>query len=87
MPAAVRARFPFDAVRDGAFANFSDGRTLDGLEADSVSGHHPFSDLTRDFSPEQKRRVESIKAELVAEMNPPPPSANPNTTSPKGADE
>ena len=33
-----------------------------------MSGHHPFSNLTRDFSPERKRRIESIKADLVAQM-------------------
>ena len=33
-----------------------------------MSGHHPFSNLTRGLSPERRRRVESIKAELVAEM-------------------
>ena len=32
-----------------------------------MSGHHPFSNLTRDFSPERRRRVESVKADLVAQ--------------------
>ena len=33
-----------------------------------MGGHHPFHNLTRDFSPEEKRRVAAIKAELVAQM-------------------
>ena len=33
-----------------------------------MSGHHPFDNLTRDFSPERKRRIAAIKAELVAKM-------------------
>lgn len=33
-----------------------------------MSGHHPFSNLTRGFSPERRRRVESIKADLTAQM-------------------
>ena len=32
-----------------------------------MSGHHPFSNLTRGFSPERRRRVESIKADLTAQ--------------------
>ena len=32
-----------------------------------MSGHHPFSNLTRGFSPERRRRVESVKADLVAQ--------------------
>lgn len=30
-----------------------------------MSGRHPFSKLTEGFSPEQRRRVESIKARLL----------------------
>ena len=33
-----------------------------------MSGRHSFSELTRDFGPERKRRVEAIKSELQAEM-------------------
>ena len=33
-----------------------------------MSGHHSFHNLTRDFSPERKRRIAAIKAELVAQM-------------------
>ena len=33
-----------------------------------MSGHQSFSELTKDFSPERKRRVEAIKSELLAEM-------------------
>lgn len=32
-----------------------------------MSGHHPFSNLTRDFSPERRRRVESVKADFAAQ--------------------
>lgn len=32
-----------------------------------MSGHHPFSNLTRDFSPERWRRVESVKADFAAQ--------------------
>ena len=33
-----------------------------------MSGRHPFSDLTNDFSPARRRRVDSRKAELRAAM-------------------
>ena len=33
-----------------------------------MSGRHPFSELTRDFTPERRRRVDDMKRELVAEM-------------------
>ena len=33
-----------------------------------MSGRHPFSDLTRDFTPERRRRIDDIKRELLAEM-------------------
>ena len=33
-----------------------------------MSGHHPFSDLTRDFTPERRRSIEAMKRELLAEM-------------------
>ncbi len=33
-----------------------------------MSGHHPFRELTKDFSPERRRRVDALKAELRAEM-------------------
>ncbi len=33
-----------------------------------MSGRHPFSGLTRDFTPERRRRVDDMKRELVAEM-------------------
>ena len=32
-----------------------------------MSGHHPFSELTKDFTPERRRRIESMKAELLAD--------------------
>ena len=30
-----------------------------------MSGHHPFSNLTKGFSPERWRRVDSIRARLL----------------------
>lgn len=33
-----------------------------------MSGRHPFSKLTGDFTPERRRRVDEIKRELRAEM-------------------
>ena len=33
-----------------------------------MSGRHPFSELTKGFSPERRRRVDALKAELRAEM-------------------
>ena len=33
-----------------------------------MSGRHPFSELTKDFTPERRRRVDEIKRELLAEM-------------------
>ena len=33
-----------------------------------MSGRRPFRELTRDFSPERKRSIESEKAQLLAEM-------------------
>ena len=33
-----------------------------------MSGRHPFCELTRDFAPERRRRVDDMKRELLAEM-------------------
>ena len=33
-----------------------------------MSGHCPFSELTKDFTPERRRRIEAKKAELRAAM-------------------
>lgn len=33
-----------------------------------MAGHRPFSDLTKDFSPEQRRRIDEEKRELLREM-------------------
>ena len=33
-----------------------------------MSGHRPFSELTKDFTPERRRRIDDIKRELIAEM-------------------
>ncbi len=33
-----------------------------------MSGHRPFQDLTKDFAPQRRRRIEAIKGELLAEM-------------------
>ena len=32
-----------------------------------MSGRHSFSDLTKDFTPERRRRISEMKAELLAE--------------------
>ena len=33
-----------------------------------MSGHHPFSNLTKDFTPERRRRIEAMKDELRADI-------------------
>ena len=33
-----------------------------------MSGRHPFSELTEDFTPERRQRIDDIKSELLAEM-------------------
>ncbi len=33
-----------------------------------MTGRHPFSELTKDFTPERRRRVDEVKRELLAEM-------------------
>lgn len=33
-----------------------------------MSGHRPFRELTKDFTPEQRQRVDAIKRELRAEL-------------------
>ncbi len=33
-----------------------------------MSGRHPFSELTRDFTPERRHRIAEMKRELLAEM-------------------
>ena len=33
-----------------------------------MSGRHPFSELTRDFTPERRRRIDDTKRELLTEM-------------------
>ena len=33
-----------------------------------MSGHHPFSNLIKDFTPERRRRIEAMKAELRADI-------------------
>ena len=33
-----------------------------------MSGHHPFSELTKDFTPERRRRIDAMKRELLTEM-------------------
>ena len=33
-----------------------------------MSGRRPFSDLTKDFSPERRQRIDEMKRELLAEM-------------------
>ena len=36
-------------------------------EADIVSGRHSFSEMTRDFTTERRRRIDEMKDELLAE--------------------
>ena len=33
-----------------------------------MSGRHPFSELTSDFTPERRRRIDEMKSELLAEI-------------------
>ena len=33
-----------------------------------MSGRHPFNELTKDFPPERRRRIDDMKRELLAEM-------------------
>ena len=33
-----------------------------------MSGRRPFSDLTKDFTPERRRRIDDMKQDLLAEM-------------------
>ena len=33
-----------------------------------MSGRHPFSELTKDFTPERRQRIDAIKSELLAEF-------------------
>ena len=33
-----------------------------------MSGRRPFSDLTKDFTPERRRRIDEMKSEMVTEM-------------------
>ena len=33
-----------------------------------MSGHHPLSELTNDFTPERRRRIQAMKDKLLADM-------------------
>lgn len=33
-----------------------------------MSGRHPFSELTKDFTPERRRRIKAMKNKLLADM-------------------
>lgn len=33
-----------------------------------MSGRHPFNELTKDFPPERRQRIDDMKRELLAEM-------------------
>ena len=33
-----------------------------------MSGHRPFDELTKDFSPERRQRVEALKSEMLEDM-------------------
>lgn len=34
-----------------------------------MSGHRPFKELIKDFTPERRRRIDAIKAEMLADMD------------------
>ena len=34
-----------------------------------MSGHHPFSELTKDFTPERRKRIEDMKDRLLSDMS------------------
>ena len=33
-----------------------------------MSGRHPFQELTKDFAPDRRRRIDAIKRDLLAQM-------------------
>ena len=33
-----------------------------------MSGHHPFSELVKDFSEERRRKIEGMKSKLLSEL-------------------
>ncbi len=33
-----------------------------------MSGHHPFSNLTKDFTPERRQRIKAMTAKLLADI-------------------
>ena len=33
-----------------------------------MSGRHPFNELVKDFTPERRQRIDTMKSELLAEM-------------------
>ena len=33
-----------------------------------MSGRHPFNELTKDFPPERRRRIDGMKRELLADL-------------------
>ena len=33
-----------------------------------MTGRHPFSELTKDFTPERRRRIDAMKQDLLDEM-------------------
>ena len=42
-----------------------------------MSGHYPFRELTKDFSPERRARIAALKAEMLAAMEPAQTSESP----------
>jgi len=55
------------AVRSGSEPPWDQLSQIKG-RLDRMSARRPFGELTRDFTPERRRRVDDMKRELLAEM-------------------
>ena len=42
-----------------------------------MSGHYPFRELTKYFSPARRQRIAALKAEMLAAMEPAQPAESP----------
>jgi len=42
-----------------------------------MSGHYPFRELTKHFSPARRQRIAALKAEMLAAMEPADPVESP----------
>ena len=51
-----------------------------------MSGHHPFTQLTKGFSPERRERIDAMKAALLAEMRREPSRPDAGAEGPGGAE-